>query len=73
MPLKTPTTVGARGPLNCSHLPQAITANSSVTMQMQLDTAGQIAGQGGLTWQLLDHGHQATAVTTPVTVQRSSG
>ncbi len=71
VPLKTPTTVGARGPLNCSHLPHAITANSSVTMQMQLDTAGQVAGPGRLTWQLLDRGHEATAGTTFVTVQRN--
>jgi len=71
VPLKTPTTVGARGPLNCSHLPRAITANSSVTMQMQLDTAGQVAGPGRLTWQLLDRGHEATAGTTFVTVQRN--
>lgn len=71
VPLKAPTTVGARGPLNCSALPQTIPANSSVTMQMQLDTAGQIAGQGGVTWQLLDHGHEATAADTSVAVQRN--
>lgn len=71
VPLKTPTTVGARGPLNCAHLPPTITANTSVTMQMQLDTAGQVPGPGGLTWQLLDHGHEATAGTTLVTVQRN--
>ena len=69
VPVKFPTTIGARGPLNCFDLPRAITANSSVTMQMQLDTAGEIAGQGRLTWQLLDHGHEATAVITSITVQ----
>ncbi len=68
VPLKTSTTVGARGPLNCAHLPLALTAGSSVTMQMQLDTAGQVRGPGWLTWQLLEHGHAATAVTTPVLV-----
>ena len=69
VPLKYPTTVGARGPLNCARLPHAITADSSVTMQMQLDTAGQVAGPGGLTWQLLDHGHEVTEGMTPLTVQ----
>lgn len=69
VPVKIATSVGARGPLNCAHLPRAITANSSVTMQIQLDTAGLIAGHGALAWQLLDHGHEATAASTPVTVQ----
>jgi hypothetical protein len=69
VPLKTPTTVGAAGSLNCSRLPRAIIANSSVTMLMKLDTVGQVAGPGRLTWQLLDHGHKATAVMTAVTVQ----
>lgn len=68
VPLKTSTTVGARGPLNCAQLPPALTARSSVTMQMQLDTAGQVLGPGWLTRQLLEHGHVATAVTTPVLV-----
>ncbi|MET3808799.1 hypothetical protein ABIB25_005829 [Nakamurella sp. UYEF19] len=72
VPVKLPTTIGARGPLNCSDLPPAIPANSSVTMQMQLDTAGQIAGQGGLTWQLLDHGgREVTAAVAPIAVQRN--
>jgi len=71
VPVKFPTIIGGRGPLNCSDLPRAITANSSVTMQMQLDTTGEIAGPGGLTWQLLDHGYAATEVVTPVTVQRN--
>lgn len=71
VPLKTPTTVGARGPLNCAHLPHAITANSSVTMQMQLNTDGQVPGPGRLTWQLLDRGHEAITGDTSITVQRN--
>lgn len=70
VPLKYPTTVGAQGPLNCAHLPLTIAANSSVTLQMELDTTGQIPGPGQLTWQLLDHGHEAAARITEITVQR---
>lgn len=68
VPLKASTTTGARGPLNCAHLPKALTAGSSVTMQMQLNTAGQVLGPGWLTWQLRERGHAATAVTAPVLV-----
>ena len=70
VPQKTPVIVGARGPLNCSHLPPALTANSSVTLQMQLHTAGEVPGPGQLTWQLLEHGMAATTGTAPVTVQK---
>lgn len=68
VPQKTPIIVGARGPLNCSHLPPALGANSSVTLQMQLHTAGEVPGPGQLTWQLLDHGKTATTATAFVTV-----
>ncbi len=71
VPFKTPVTVGSQGPLNCAHLPPAIAANSSVTMQMQLDTAGQVPGPGQLTWQLLGHDHPASTLTTQVTVQQN--
>ena len=70
VPQKVPITVGAQGRLNCTHLPPTIAAQSSVTMQMQLDTAGQVPGAGQLTWQLLDHGHEATALITQITVLR---
>lgn len=71
VPLKTPVTVGAQGPLDCAHLPPRITADSSVTMLMELGTAGQVPGPGQLTWALLDHGHAVTGAFAPVTVHRS--
>ncbi|GGM18752.1 hypothetical protein [Nakamurella endophytica] len=69
VPLKIPTTVGTEGPLNCSRLPPAIPAHASVTMQMQLDTAGQVPGSGRLTWSLLDGGHAVVEADVPVTVR----
>ena len=67
--VKTPDSLisaGERGPLNCAHLPPTVAAHSSVTLQMELDTARLVPGPGQLTWYLLDHGQGAMA---PVTVR----
>lgn len=69
VPLKTPITVGAHGPLNCSMMPRAISAGSSVTMQMELDSKGEIAGDGGLTWQVSDSENHTVSASGEIKVQ----
>lgn len=60
VPRQVPITVGFTGPLNCAAAPRALQPGSSTQFAFQLDTTGQVAGDGLLHWQLVDG---TTAVT----------
>ncbi len=67
-PVKTDIVIGVRGPLNCGQAPKSLAPGSSITFEMALDTAGQQAGEGMLSWQLLASGKPALTLTWLVTV-----
>jgi len=70
VPMKVEIVIGVRGPLNCGQAPKSLVPGSSVTFEMALDTAGQQAGEGMLSWQLLAGGKPALTLTRLVTATR---
>lgn len=69
IPLKTATTVGFRGPLNCAQAPKTVGAGQTVRFHFELPTAGEIPGPGRLTWQLLAENFAASTATAYLRVQ----
>ncbi len=68
VPLKTLTSVGFRGPLNCARAPKTIGSGEIVSFQYELATAGELPGRGQLSWQLLERDFAAVTARAEVTV-----